>query len=118
MIYLYLFLFTPTLMSDIQLNSIETIKANYESKLSILTSQEKKQLMQVLKALGKRNPKLAKDHLQISTKRVQELCIYSNLPDDENPNYLYQMTHTKLLVQIANGEIDARQMALQELGNR
>lgn len=40
------------------------------------------------------------------------------LPDEINPQFLFSTTSTELLLQIANGEIDANELALQELRNR
>lgn len=40
------------------------------------------------------------------------------LPDDENPQYLFNSTHTKLLVAIVQGQIDAQAVAQEQLKNR
>lgn len=40
------------------------------------------------------------------------------LPDEINPQFLFSTTSTELLLQIAVGEIDANELALQELRNR
>lgn len=40
------------------------------------------------------------------------------LTDDNNPAYLYNTVNTSILVQIANGEIDANYIARVELANR
>lgn len=42
----------------------------------------------------------------------------TELPDELNPRYLFSLTATKLLVQIVINEIDAKQLAKQELQNR
>lgn len=42
----------------------------------------------------------------------------SQLCDDENPRFLFTMTFTTLLLQIAEGKIDARELAKKELANR
>lgn len=39
-------------------------------------------------------------------------------PDALNPAFLFQSTWTELLVKIASGEIDAQELARQELANR
>lgn len=38
--------------------------------------------------------------------------------DETNPNYLFNLTYTELLVKIVNGEIDAKQLAEAQLKNR
>jgi len=40
------------------------------------------------------------------------------LPDDLNPLFVFQMTHTDLLVAIAAGNLDAVQLAREELAKR
>lgn len=40
------------------------------------------------------------------------------LPDDLNPIYLFSTTHKQLLLDIANGKIDARELARRELEAR
>lgn len=40
------------------------------------------------------------------------------LTDDKNPIYLFSITHTDLLVKIVNGEIDALELAKQQLKSR
>jgi len=40
------------------------------------------------------------------------------LPDEENPIFLFNQTRKDLLVDIINGKIDARELALIELKNR
>lgn len=40
------------------------------------------------------------------------------LRDELNPLFVFQMTHTDLLVQIATGKLDALQMVREELANR
>jgi len=42
----------------------------------------------------------------------------SLIPDEENPIFLFSQTHKELLLAIANGSIDARQLAKVELRNR
>jgi hypothetical protein len=44
--------------------------------------------------------------------------IDSGIPDDENPVYIFSMTHTSLLVKAANGEIDIKELAKQQLRQR
>ncbi len=41
-----------------------------------------------------------------------------NLPDDRNPKFLFNGTHTDLLVEIAGGKINARKLAVEQLRNR
>ena len=38
--------------------------------------------------------------------------------DEENPDYMFQMIHTKLLLMVANKKIDVAKMAKQELAQR
>ena len=40
------------------------------------------------------------------------------LRDHENPIFIFSMTETSLLVQIANGELNAQELAKRELENR
>ncbi len=40
------------------------------------------------------------------------------IPDTENPIFIFNMTYTKLLKQIAKGELDVQQLALLELEAR
>ena len=42
----------------------------------------------------------------------------SNSSDELNPIYLFRLTHTELLTAIANGIIDAKEVAKQELKMR
>jgi len=42
----------------------------------------------------------------------------SLIPDAENPIFLYNMTHTDLLLGIINGKIDAVEMARHEMRAR
>jgi len=42
----------------------------------------------------------------------------SLIPDEENPIFLFSQTYKELLLAIANGLIDARQLAKVELRNR
>ena len=44
--------------------------------------------------------------------------VKQEIPDDLNPDYMFSMTATTLLVQIASGEIDAVDFARTELANR
>ena len=48
----------------------------------------------------------------MKTEKVEEL------PDDLNPVYMFSLTQTELLVQIATGKIDAVDYARAELANR
>lgn len=41
-----------------------------------------------------------------------------NIKDNLNPNFLFSTTFTDLLIQIANGSINAKELANQELANR
>ncbi len=41
-----------------------------------------------------------------------------SLPDEQNPLFLYSLTHTDLLVRIAAGELNVRALAREELTNR
>lgn len=43
---------------------------------------------------------------------------YEPKPDDLNPVYLFQLTHTGLLVRCAGGDFDLVQMAKDELARR
>lgn len=38
--------------------------------------------------------------------------------DEDNPQFLFSLTNTKLLMQIANGELDSVQLAKETLANR
>lgn len=40
------------------------------------------------------------------------------LPDDLNPEYLFSLTHSKLLCKIATGEINAKHLARKQLADR
>ena len=40
------------------------------------------------------------------------------IPDEENPIFLFNQTNTNLLLDLINGKIDARELALIELKNR
>lgn len=46
------------------------------------------------------------------------MSTHSNLQDELNPDLLFNSTYTELLVQIANGEIDAVELAKLQLKNR
>lgn len=41
-----------------------------------------------------------------------------NIPDNENPKYLFNTTATKLLVAIVQGQIDATALAEEQLKQR
>jgi hypothetical protein len=41
-----------------------------------------------------------------------------NLPDDLNPDFLFSTTRTEILVQIANKDINPREIAKEELAAR
>ncbi len=55
----------------------------------------------------------ANDKIEMKTEKE-----IAELPDDLNPNYIFSLTATVLLVQIAKGEIDAVDFARKELANR
>lgn len=40
------------------------------------------------------------------------------MSDDKNPNYIFSMTDTSLLLKIANGDLDAMALVKKELANR
>jgi len=40
------------------------------------------------------------------------------IPDEENPIFLFNQTHTDLLIDIINGKIDLAQLVLLEIRNR
>jgi hypothetical protein len=40
------------------------------------------------------------------------------MSDDKNPDFIFQLTHTELLVKAVNGEIDLKALAEAELQNR
>lgn len=42
----------------------------------------------------------------------------TELPDDLNPDYMFSITSSELLLQIATGKIDAVDYAKKELANR
>ena len=42
----------------------------------------------------------------------------SRTKDDLDPNFLFQSTHMELLLKIANGKIDAKRAAQDEVANR
>jgi len=42
----------------------------------------------------------------------------NELSDEENPNYMFSLTATSILTDIANGHIDPVRFAKQELANR
>lgn len=42
----------------------------------------------------------------------------NEISDKENPEFIFQTTHTKLLVQIVNGKLNPKKAAMKELDNR
>ncbi|MAE55359.1 MAG: hypothetical protein CMK23_05140 [Porticoccaceae bacterium] len=42
----------------------------------------------------------------------------SRTKDDLDPNFLFQSTHMELLLKVANGKIDAKRAAQDEVANR
>lgn len=40
------------------------------------------------------------------------------IPDELNEKFLFNMTHTQLLLRIVSGEIDAKELAIKQLKNR
>lgn len=56
---------------------------------------------------------IVNDEISMDLKKVKH-----ELADDLNPDYMFSMTATVLLVQIASGEIDAVDFARTELANR
>lgn len=40
------------------------------------------------------------------------------IPDELNEKFLFNMTHTQLLLRIVSGEIDAKELAIKQLNNR
>ena len=40
------------------------------------------------------------------------------MTDEQNPNLIFNLTDTELLIKIANGEIDAKELAKAQLANR
>ena len=42
----------------------------------------------------------------------------SRTKDDLDPNFLFQSTHMELLLKVANGKIDAKRSAQDEVANR
>lgn len=44
--------------------------------------------------------------------------MFTNNDDDKNPQFLFQLTFTELLIKVASGEIDAKKIATQELNSR
>ena len=42
----------------------------------------------------------------------------SRTKDDLDPNFLFQSTHMELLLKVANGKIDAKRAAQDEIANR
>ena len=42
----------------------------------------------------------------------------SEIADDKNPNFIFQLIDTEILVDALNGEIDLNDLALKELHNR
>lgn len=46
------------------------------------------------------------------------MASWNDSSDDKNPTFLFSLTHTELLVAIANGTIDPVALAKKELENR
>ena len=42
----------------------------------------------------------------------------NEISDEENPEFMFQTMHMKLVIAIANGKINAKKAALEELANR
>jgi len=42
----------------------------------------------------------------------------NEISDEENPEFMFQTMHMKLVLAIANGKINAKKAALEELANR
>jgi hypothetical protein len=61
---------------------------------------------------------LARNCIDISTANVRELCVLPEKADELSPAFMFQLTATKLLVQIVNEKIDPVQLAMRELKNR
>lgn len=40
------------------------------------------------------------------------------MTDEQNPKLIFNLTDTELLIKIANGEIDAKELAKVQLANR
>ena len=40
------------------------------------------------------------------------------IPDDENPDYLFSLTHNSLLLDVVNGHVDLQELARKELNAR
>jgi hypothetical protein len=59
------------------------------------------------------NPEEVKNLTKLMQEKDKE-----RIPDDMNPNYLFNRTHVDLLVQIANGTLRTKRLALNELANR
>ncbi len=51
----------------------------------------------------------------LPTDQRQEL---NEISDEENPEFMFQTMHMKLVIAIANGKINAKKAALEELANR
>lgn len=50
--------------------------------------------------------------------RKIKVSIPENLPDDQNPKYMFSCIHSSLLSAIVKGEIDPKELAWKELRNR
>jgi len=48
----------------------------------------------------------------------QQAAMNGTIEDAQNPVFMFTLTDTRLLMQIASGELDARQLARLELMNR
>ena len=55
---------------------------------------------------------------EMKLKKQMEEIDKIRLPDDQNPLYLFSRTHVDLLVQIANGTLRTKKLALRELEKR
>ena len=53
-----------------------------------------------------------------NAERVSGAIIREELPDDENPDYVFQTIRNSLLLMIINGQIDTKKAAIRELRNR
>lgn len=51
-------------------------------------------------------------------KTIIEKYLMKEGEDDKNPNYLFAMTWTELLVKVASKKVDAVMIAKKELANR
>lgn len=73
-------------------------------------------------AARKENSDEAKRQAIISMMNKEKRGIESlhpeELEDDNNPLYVFSSTHTELLLAIATGKIDAKELAREEMANR